>query len=283
MSTLREEDVVSLTTEYVVNRDTAVYRSAVRSAIASGRPHDGRPSPLHAFVLAQSGSFAAVNAVLAHPDNRFDPVVVHIDQRIDIDRLLQPDEPLTLTFAVLGARRDPRGTRLCFSITVCDLRSARVAYMETGVLALGANHLEPFGRITDRLSLPPVSDRPAIEQRWVLDHGFVSGYAAAAGDHNPIHLDVDSARAAGFDAVVAHGMSVVSLLTELAIDHLGNGRADSIAGVGCRFVAPILVDDPIDVALQPTSDPHLFRAVCQTSNGPALRNAWIRLRQSEMP
>jgi hypothetical protein len=264
MSTLREEDVVSLTTEYVVNRDTAVYRSAVRSAIASGRPHDGRPSPLHAFVLAQSGSFAAVNAVLAHPDNRFDPVVVHIDQRIDIDRLLQPDEPLTLTFAVLGARRDPRGTRLCFSITVCDLRSARVAYMETGVLALGANHLEPFGRITDRLSLPPVSDRPAIEQRWVLDHGFVSGYAAAAGDHNPIHLDV-------------------SLLTELAIDHLGNGRADSIAGVGCRFVAPILVDDPIDVALQPTSDPHLFRAVCQTSNGPALRNAWIRLRQSEMP
>jgi len=35
-------------------------------------------------------------------------------------------------------------------------------------------------------------------------------YAAASGDHNPVHLDIDFARAAGFDDVFAHGMLVMA-------------------------------------------------------------------------
>ena len=35
-------------------------------------------------------------------------------------------------------------------------------------------------------------------------------YAAASGDHNPVHVDIDFARAAGFDDVFAHGMLVMA-------------------------------------------------------------------------
>lgn len=31
-------------------------------------------------------------------------------------------------------------------------------------------------------------------------------YAGASGDHNPLHIDIDAARRAGFDDVFAHGM-----------------------------------------------------------------------------
>jgi acyl dehydratase len=31
-------------------------------------------------------------------------------------------------------------------------------------------------------------------------------FAAASGDHNPLHLDADVARAAGFDRPLVHGM-----------------------------------------------------------------------------
>ena len=35
-------------------------------------------------------------------------------------------------------------------------------------------------------------------------------YAGASGDHNPVHVDIDSARRSGFDDVFAHGMLVMA-------------------------------------------------------------------------
>jgi len=35
-------------------------------------------------------------------------------------------------------------------------------------------------------------------------------YCGASGDHNPVHVDIDFARAAGLDDVIAHGMLVMA-------------------------------------------------------------------------
>lgn len=43
-------------------------------------------------------------------------------------------------------------------------------------------------------------------------------FAEASGDDNPIHLDVDIARAAGWDDVVAHGMLSMAYLGRLLTD-----------------------------------------------------------------
>lgn len=37
-------------------------------------------------------------------------------------------------------------------------------------------------------------------------------FAGASGDHNPVHIDLDVARAAGFPDVFAHGMLVMAYL-----------------------------------------------------------------------
>ena len=52
-------------------------------------------------------------------------------------------------------------------------------------------------------------------------------YAGASGDHNPIHIDLDFARAAGLDDVFAHGMLSVAYLTRMVTDWAGQeiGRA----------------------------------------------------------
>ena len=43
-------------------------------------------------------------------------------------------------------------------------------------------------------------------------------YAGASGDHNPIHVDLDFARAAGFDDVFAHGMLSMAYLGRMLTD-----------------------------------------------------------------
>jgi acyl dehydratase len=48
-------------------------------------------------------------------------------------------------------------------------------------------------------------------------------YCGASGDHNPIHVDLDFARKAGFDDVFAHGMLAMTYLGQAA--H-GSGHAE---------------------------------------------------------
>lgn len=59
--------------------------------------------------------------------------------------------------------------------------------------------LEP-GAVLSPLTLPPI------------DRTTLALFAGASGDHNGIHIDLDVARAAGHDDVVAHGMLSMAYL-----------------------------------------------------------------------
>ena len=48
-------------------------------------------------------------------------------------------------------------------------------------------------------------------------------FAGASGDHNPIHVDLDVARAAGMEDVFAHGMLSMAYLGRLLTDWAGPG------------------------------------------------------------
>ncbi|RBH49938.1 dehydratase [Pseudomonas sp. MWU13-2860] len=55
----------------------------------------------------------------------------------------------------------------------------------------------------------PVFDAPAISRTTL------ALFAGASGDHNPMHIDSDFARAAGEDDVFAHGMLAMAYLAQV--------------------------------------------------------------------
>ena len=59
-------------------------------------------------------------------------------------------------------------------------------------------------------------------------------YAGASGDHNPIHIDLDFAKSAGFDDVFAHGMLSMAQLGRLVTDWAGQ---ENVASLSTRFTA----------------------------------------------
>jgi acyl dehydratase len=59
-------------------------------------------------------------------------------------------------------------------------------------------------------------------------------YCGASGDHNPIHVDVDFAKAAGFPDVFTHGMFVMACLGQALTDAVPPARLRAYA---TRFVA----------------------------------------------
>jgi acyl dehydratase len=64
-------------------------------------------------------------------------------------------------------------------------------------------------------------------------------YAAASGDHNPIHQDEQIARAVGLPGVIAHGMYTLALAARYVDESLGtSGR---IAELSAKFTRPVVV------------------------------------------
>ena len=59
-------------------------------------------------------------------------------------------------------------------------------------------------------------------------------YCGASGDHNPIHVDIDFAKAAGFPDVFTHGMFVMACLGQALTDAVPPARLRTYS---TRFVA----------------------------------------------
>src|SRR5690349_10274604 len=71
-------------------------------------------------------------------------------------------------------------------------------------------------------------------------------YAAASGDHNPIHQDEDVARSVGLPGVIAHGMFTLALAAR-AVDEWFPGT--EVVSLGCKFTNPVVVpaDGGVDI------------------------------------
>jgi acyl dehydratase len=94
--------------------------------------------------------------------------------------------------------------------------------------------------VSDRL----VADAVAIgdelpELRRVVMREDVRAYAEVSGDRNPLHLDEDAARAAGFDGVIAHGMFTMAHMASCVVAWAGD--AGSVERVSAQFRAPVPV------------------------------------------
>lgn len=66
-------------------------------------------------------------------------------------------------------------------------------------------------------------------------------YAAASGDFNPIHIDPEVGRAAGYSGVILQGMCTYSWLADFCAAYLGDPAR--VTRVRARFTKPVQVGD----------------------------------------
>ncbi|UGT62467.1 MaoC/PaaZ C-terminal domain-containing protein [Nocardia asteroides] len=86
-------------------------------------------------------------------------------------------------------------------------------------------------------TVPPLKVEPITRTTLAL-------FAGASGDHNPIHIDIDAARASGVDDVFAHGMLSMAYLGRALTDAFPQSRLVELA---TRFTAitPVLAEPVI--------------------------------------
>lgn len=91
----------------------------------------------------------------------------------------------------------------------------------------------------------------AVGQRAEFDveltREMFAAFAAMSGDENPLHLDEDFARAAGFRDRVAFGLLVSSFYSRLVGMHLP-GKWALLHGLDLEFKAPAYAGDTLTVS-----------------------------------
>jgi acyl dehydratase len=75
-----------------------------------------------------------------------------------------------------------------------------------------------------------------VEAEIPLSRASLVDYAAASGDHNPIHWNERFAREVGLDGVIAHGMLSMAAVIAPVVEWLGDPGA--INDYRTRFSAP---------------------------------------------
>ncbi len=93
----------------------------------------------------------------------------------------------------------------------------------------------PLAQIQVGDAMTPLERRVTQEQ--------INAYAEASGDHNPIHVDEEFARAVGLPGTIAHGLLDMGILAE-AVARWAGGY-DRIASLTCRFSKPLLPGDTL--------------------------------------
>ena len=84
------------------------------------------------------------------------------------------------------------------------------------------------------ISRSAVGDRIVHKTFPPITRHTLALYCGASGDHNPIHVDLDFARKAGFPDVFSHGMLVMAYLGQALTDAVPPPRLRSFS---TRFVA----------------------------------------------
>ncbi len=90
-------------------------------------------------------------------------------------------------------------------------------------------------------SLKVGDEIPALKIPPVSRHTLAL-YCGASGDHNPIHVDLDYAKSAGLDDVIAHGMLSAGYLARMLTDWVPQS---SIKSINNRFTAMTHIGDSV--------------------------------------
>jgi 3-hydroxybutyryl-CoA dehydratase len=83
-------------------------------------------------------------------------------------------------------------------------------------------------------------------------------YAAVSGDFNPIHIDPEVGRAAGFPGAILQGMCTMAWLADACTVYLGDPAR--VKRLRVRFSRPVVVGDVVT-----------FRGRCVAVEGPVVR------------
>ena len=182
------------------------------------------------------GAFGAFMATAMDPELEADLLrLVHGAEEHVIYRPLKPGDVITITPVLESVDQKDTGETFTAKATLTDQSGEAVAEVRGTMFIRGSGS----GK---KSSAGGAEAAPAIvyEESTKVDDDQTFRYAEASGDHNPIHVDENTAKMAGLPGIIVHGMCTMAIATKAAVNGLAGGDPARIKRVGVRLSKPVL-------------------------------------------
>ncbi len=223
---------------FTVERErVAAYAAATNDPIAEHRAGTLAP-PVFAMVPAFE---ATAEAVLAVAPAELLITLVHGEQDFAYHRPIEAGMDLVTRSAPLGVRQTSAGVVVAVKSETRTAEGDLVAEQWMSTFFRGAQGQEPGGVVGPAHGLDDAlgESEPVARREQQIDEDQPRRYAEASGDHNPIHLDPDFARAVGLPGVINHGLCTMAFVSHAVIQVAG-ADPRALKRLAVRFARPVL-------------------------------------------
>lgn len=201
---------------------------------------------------------------------------VHVAEDIRLHRLPEIGVSCRCSAAATHAEPIALGTIVTIEHAILDAADLPVAHVLTTLLLRGCRLETLIGARPARHPTTSMTGRlRAIEAEYVVDPETPERYAAASGDHNPVHLDAEVARSAGYAGPIVHGLCTLAQAATRVYSALNvRGPLRRVAG---RFSNPVYPGDTVAIAGHQDEAGHC-KFGARSSAGVCLKNALLEVR-----
>ncbi|ATE66206.1 MaoC/PaaZ C-terminal domain-containing protein [Rhizorhabdus dicambivorans] len=141
-------------------------------------------------------------------------------------------------------RGEGKGATIIYSRTLTDPENGEtVAVVRATIIARGDGG---FGESSGTAELPhPMPDGAPDLSAAIETRPDLAAIYRLSGDFNPLHIDPDFARKAGFERPILHGLCSYGIAARAAIGALCDGDPGRLRRFDARFSAPVFAGDTL--------------------------------------
>ncbi len=231
----------------------AIAAYAASSRIDNPR-HQVGPDQVPSLIFPVVTGLPLMGVVTTDPElNVGNPLmIVHGEEDLVHHRAMLPGETLVFTPSLESVEDKGKGATYVARITATTPEGEPVndQYATIFVRGAGSGAERPSG---DKPKPPPRVDTVTSFVKHV-DVEMPAEYAAASGDHNPIHLDDGVATAVGLPGVINHGLGTLSLVSGGLVEELAGGDPGGVGRIQVRFTDMVLPDSDLDTTVWRSTD-----------------------------
>jgi acyl dehydratase len=232
-----------------------------------------RPVPSMATIFAGVIGDLTTHCELARPE-----LAVHAEQRLECCAPLPDEGALDIKGAITGVfdRGADRGAELHMVATARLRGHSEPLYRATYVTVArgdgGFGGPAPVHSTTDPI---PLSEPTAIIETRVLPQQAL--LYSLNGDPNPIHTDPATARKAGFDAPILHGLCTYGMACRAVLGAHCDYDSSRMKSFDVRFSAPVYPGEALSFETWNTDSGVIFQARAKERDVLILKNGYSRI------
>ncbi|MCH7586302.1 MAG: MaoC family dehydratase N-terminal domain-containing protein [Acidobacteria bacterium] len=236
-----ESDTIEISGESI-----AAYAAASR--IDNPR-HEVGPEQVPSLIYPVVIGLPMTVAVSSDPELGVDNplMIVHGEQDMIFHRPMRPGETLVFTPLLESVEDKGKGATYVSKVTATTSDGEVVNEQLSTIFVRGAG--SGTERPKSNPTAPPAHHHQVASFTKHVDQGMPEDYAAASGDHNPIHTDPGVAVAVGLPGVINHGLGTLSIVSGGLVDQLAEGDPVRIRRIQVRFTDMVIPGSDLETSV----------------------------------